>query len=60
MVRYKWNVNDLAVWDNRSTSHAATFDYTELRAGDRVVCVGEKPYFDPNSISKAESIRRGL
>ena len=21
-VRYHWNVNDLAIWDNRSTLHA--------------------------------------
>jgi len=53
-VRYRWKANDVAIWDNRNTTHAATFDYSEYRAGDRVVCVGETPYLDPNSISKKE------
>ena len=64
-VRYKWGVNDVAIWDNRlamsflswlntnnitrCTYHAATFDYTDLRVGDRVVGIGEKPYFDPKT-----------
>ncbi|GAA5831622.1 hypothetical protein JCM3766R1_004956 [Sporobolomyces carnicolor] len=46
MVRYRWNVNDLAIWDNSACNHCATFDYSELRSGDRTVCVGEIPYFD--------------
>lgn len=32
--------NSLAIWDNRSTYHAATQDYGgQLRVGDRVVSV---------------------
>lgn len=46
MVRYRWNVNDLAIWDNSACNHCATFDYSELRSGDRTVCVGEIPFFD--------------
>ncbi|GAA6022397.1 hypothetical protein JCM10207_004753 [Rhodosporidiobolus poonsookiae] len=46
MLSYRWNVNDLAIWDNSAVCHAATFDYTALRAGDRTVCVGEAPFFD--------------
>ncbi|GAA5997328.1 hypothetical protein JCM5350_002347 [Sporobolomyces pararoseus] len=46
MVRYRWNVNDLAIWDNSACNHCATFDYSELRSGDRTVCVGEMPFFD--------------
>ncbi|GAA5949301.1 hypothetical protein JCM3765_003364 [Sporobolomyces pararoseus] len=46
MVRYRWNVNDLAIWDNSACNHCATFDYSELRTGDRTVCVGETPFFD--------------
>lgn len=49
MLRYRWNVNDLAIWDNSACNHCATFDYSELRAGDRTVCVGETPYFDRES-----------
>ncbi|KAI9047268.1 hypothetical protein LZ554_008719 [Drepanopeziza brunnea f. sp. 'monogermtubi'] len=58
-VRFKWrNPNDLAIWDNRSVFHSATFDYEGLgeRAGHRVVGIGEKPYLDPKSVSKAEAL----
>ncbi len=46
----------LAIWDNRSAFHSATFDYDGLgdRAGNRVVGIGEKPYLDRNSKSKAK------
>ncbi|KAI9147418.1 putative alpha-ketoglutarate-dependent sulfonate dioxygenase [Paramyrothecium foliicola] len=57
-VRLKWqNPNDIAIWDNRSVFHTATFDYLHIgdRFGVRVVGIGERPYFDPNSKSKAES-----
>ena len=48
----------LAIWDNRSAFHSATFDYEGLgkRAGHRVVGIGEKPYLDLNSKSKAEAL----
>ncbi|KAJ3053032.1 hypothetical protein HK097_005203 [Rhizophlyctis rosea] len=56
-VRYKWGKNDLAIWDNRSTVHAATFDYgTQLRFGERAVSLGERPYLDPNSKSRREAL----
>ena len=53
-LRYRWGKNDLAVWDNRSTYHAATPDYQGLgpRSGVRAVSCGERPYFDPNSRSR--------
>ncbi|CAE6487483.1 unnamed protein product [Rhizoctonia solani] len=54
-VRFKWNKNDIAIWDNRSVFHTATYDYEKiLRVGDRVVSLGEKPYFDPKSKSRRE------
>lgn len=58
-VRLKWqNPNDIAIWDNRSVFHTATKDYLDLgdRFGVRVVGLGEKPYLDPNSKSKTESL----
>ncbi|KIX08672.1 uncharacterized protein Z518_03329 [Rhinocladiella mackenziei CBS 650.93] len=58
-VRFKWkNPNDIAIWDNRSVFHCATFDYEGLgeRFGNRVVGIGERPYFDPSSKSKAEEL----
>lgn len=57
-VRHRWqNVNDLAIWDNRSMYHAATFDYAESRTGQRAVSLGERPYFDPRSTSRREGLR---
>ncbi|KAI1841420.1 hypothetical protein JX265_001512 [Neoarthrinium moseri] len=60
-VRNRWqNVNDLAIWDNRSVYHAATPDYIHLnlgeRSGSRSVSLGEKPYFDPQSVSRREAL----
>ncbi|RMD44536.1 hypothetical protein DV735_g559, partial [Chaetothyriales sp. CBS 134920] len=53
-VRFRWGKNDLAIWDNRSVFHTATNDYQGKRQGNRVVSLGEKPYFDPNSVSRRE------
>ncbi|KAI0125350.1 taurine dioxygenase family protein [Xylariales sp. AK1849] len=61
-VRFKWrNENDLAIWDNRSAFHSATFDYDGLgeRFGNRAVGIGEAPYLDPNSRSRSEALAEG-
>ncbi|KAI9366946.1 TfdA family taurine catabolism dioxygenase TauD [Zopfochytrium polystomum] len=58
-VRFQWRKNDVAIWDNRSSLHTATYDYdyqSVLRAGDRVVSLGERPYFDPASKSRREDL----
>ncbi|CAN8096954.1 unnamed protein product [Discula destructiva] len=55
-VRFKWRKNDLAIWDNRSMWHCATYDYDEARAGDRVCSLGEAPYLDLNSKSRREDL----
>jgi alpha-ketoglutarate-dependent taurine dioxygenase len=58
-VRFKWkNENDIAIWDNRSNFHNATFDYDGLgdRFGHRAVGIGEKPFYDPNSKSRREAL----
>jgi hypothetical protein len=58
-VRNRWqNKNDLAIWDNRSVYHTATFDYEGLgsRTGQRAVSLGEKPYLDPKSRSRREAL----
>jgi len=55
-VRFRWNKNDLAIWDNRSVFHTATNDYTGKRQGNRVVSLGEKPYYDPNSVSRRQAL----
>jgi alpha-ketoglutarate-dependent taurine dioxygenase len=51
-VRFRWNKNDLAIWDNRSNWHCATYDYPEARAGDRVCSLGEAPFLDLESKSR--------
>lgn len=58
-VRHRWqNPNDLAIWDNRSVYHTATYDYAGLgpRTGQRAVSLGEKPYLDPKSSSRREAL----
>lgn len=61
-VRHRWaNVNDLAIWDNRSVYHAATPDYIQdeslgERKGSRAVSLGEVPYFDPQSTGRREAL----
>ncbi|KAH8673391.1 hypothetical protein BX600DRAFT_479963 [Xylariales sp. PMI_506] len=55
-VRFRWNKNDLAIWDNRSVFHTATNDYVGKRQGNRVVSLGEKPYYDPTSQSRREAL----
>lgn len=57
--RFRWeNENDIAIWDNRSSFHCATFDFAGLgdRGGNRAVSVGERPYFDPSSKSRREAL----
>jgi alpha-ketoglutarate-dependent taurine dioxygenase len=63
-VRHRWqNVNDLAIWDNRSVYHSATYDYQHLglgpRTGQRAVSLGERPYLDPQSKSRWEALGFG-
>ncbi|KAJ5997540.1 hypothetical protein N7499_006064 [Penicillium canescens] len=60
-VRNRWqNPNDLAIWDNRSVYHAATWDYDNLgpRTGHRAVGLGERPYLDPQSIGRREALAK--
>ena len=44
-----------AIWDNRCTYHAPTPDAVGSRDGWRVVSMGERPYLDPNSMSRNEA-----
>jgi alpha-ketoglutarate-dependent taurine dioxygenase len=36
-MRHRWQVNDVAIWDNRALQHYAVSDYNEERAMRRVV-----------------------
>ncbi|EXJ77834.1 hypothetical protein A1O3_08993 [Capronia epimyces CBS 606.96] len=57
-VRFRWNKNDVAIWDNRSVFHTATNDYEGRRQGNRVVSLGEVPYYDPQSVSRRQALAR--
>ncbi|KAI4937218.1 uncharacterized protein J4E92_001948 [Alternaria infectoria] len=59
-IRHRWqNPNDVAIWDNRSVLHTATYDTDGQgpRKGYRVVSLGERPYLDPQSTSRMEALR---
>ncbi|KII95711.1 hypothetical protein PLICRDRAFT_97351 [Plicaturopsis crispa FD-325 SS-3] len=55
-VRFRWETDDIAIWDNRSSYHSATFDAVGSRKGNRVLSIGERPYFDPASKSRREAL----
>ncbi|ORY27901.1 taurine dioxygenase [Naematelia encephala] len=58
-VRFRWETNSLAIWDNRSTFHAATQDVDhQIRNGTRSVSLGEKPYLDPASTGRREALAK--
>ncbi|OJD32192.1 alpha-ketoglutarate-dependent sulfonate dioxygenase [Diplodia corticola] len=58
-ARIQWQgPGDIVIWDNRAVLHAATQDHAGLgpRIGWRATSVGEKPYFDPASVSRKQSL----
>lgn len=45
-VRFRWQKNSIAFWDNRSCQHYAVADYAPaMRAMERVTIIGDRPYF---------------
>ena len=47
-MRFKWEKDSVAMWDNCATQHYAVFDYApHYRAGQRLTC-GQ---FSPKSIT---------
>jgi alpha-ketoglutarate-dependent taurine dioxygenase len=44
-VRFHWEPNSVAIWDNRCVQHHASWDYfPETRHSYRVTTVGEAPF----------------
>ena len=42
--RFRWEVNSIAFWDNRSSQHYAASDYwPAVRRMERVTVIGERP-----------------
>ncbi len=43
--RFQWDVNSVAMWDNRCVQHMAVWDYyPESRSGHRVTVKGDRPF----------------
>ncbi|KAL8943041.1 MAG: hypothetical protein Q9216_001329 [Gyalolechia sp. 2 TL-2023] len=62
-VRYQWQKNDVAFWDNRICNHSASYGFApHRRHAVRVANHAERPVFDPASKSQEEdlSARFGL
>jgi len=44
-VRFRWERNSVAFWDNRATQHIAIWDYyPDVRSGYRVTIEGDRPF----------------
>jgi alpha-ketoglutarate-dependent taurine dioxygenase len=43
-MRWRWRVNDLVLWDNRSFQHYAVRDYHGRRTLEKGIIAGERPY----------------
>ncbi|GAA5875163.1 hypothetical protein JCM8547_005539 [Rhodosporidiobolus lusitaniae] len=58
-VRFRWEKNSVAIWDNRACLHRATHDYyPNPRAGRRATSTGAIPTFDPKSLSRSQATGR--
>lgn len=57
-LRFKWTPGTSALWDNRITIHAASWDYegAEPRHGTRVTTLAEKPFFEPDAPSRRQAL----
>jgi taurine dioxygenase len=58
-IRQRWQVNDVALWDNRRVQHFPIWDYwPHERCGNRVTVRGDRPFFDPAGEDPPPSILR--
>ncbi|VVT57996.1 uncharacterized protein SAPINGB_P005985 [Magnusiomyces paraingens] len=61
-ARHKWDRNDIAIWDNRSTYHAINLDVifydNYLRTGIRTIGIGERPYLNQESTTQTEGLSK--
>jgi len=57
--RFRWDVNSIALWDNRAVQHCALYDYTERRLMYRTMVDGDRPYGprEPAGVASAHGPR---
>ncbi len=54
-VRFHWEPNSIAFWDNRSCQHYAVSDYwPQVRRAERVTVVGDTPFYDADAPTTAD------
>jgi len=60
-IRWHWTPGTSAIWDNRISIHSVSWDYEgkEDRHGTRVSSLAERPFFEPESKSRRESLGLG-
>ncbi|WP_414147995.1 taurine dioxygenase [Erwinia sp. BNK-24-b] len=50
-VRWRWQQDDIAIWDNRVTQHYANADYLPARRiMHRATILGDKPFYRPDAV----------
>jgi taurine dioxygenase len=55
-VRFTWEPNSIAFWDNRACQHYATSDYwPNVRRVERVTIIGDTPYYDASQAPTEEA-----
>ncbi|KAI9723954.1 MAG: hypothetical protein M1812_000672 [Candelaria pacifica] len=56
-VRYQWQKNDVAFWDNRVCNHSASYGFApHRRHAVRVATQAERPVFDPAGKSQEDDL----
>ncbi|KAI5840738.1 hypothetical protein DFP73DRAFT_173707 [Morchella snyderi] len=56
-ARFRWEADSVAIWDNRSCNHTASYGFApHMRHAVRVTPHGERPVFDPNGKSQEEEL----
>ncbi|KAI9801824.1 MAG: hypothetical protein M1825_003197 [Sarcosagium campestre] len=57
-VRFQWQKNDVAFWDNRICNHSASYGFApHRRHAVRVASQAERPYYDPSGVSQEEEMQ---
>lgn len=56
-ARFSWGEDDVALWDNRSTNHSASYGFTpHRRHAVRVACHAERPVLEAGGKSQEEEL----